>query len=81
MIGMIRPQDFEMQSFYGGPGSFRHYRLRHLPTGMQWDLPGQAGLTTLQKMRRLFVWANRDLIALGWEPDEDWKRHMEEFKE
>jgi hypothetical protein len=81
MVGMIRARDFETQSFYGGPGSFRDYRLRHLPTGMHWDLPGRGGLTTFQKMRQSFAWANRDLIALGWQPDEDWQRRMEEFAE
>jgi hypothetical protein len=81
MIGVIRPQDFETRSLYGGPGTFRDYRLCHLPTGMQWYLPGRPGLTTFQKMQQLFVWANRDLIALGWEPSEDWKTRMEEFAE
>ncbi len=81
MVGVIRAQDFETQSVYGGSGTFRDYRLRHLPTGMQWDLPGRAGFTTLQKLRQLFAWANRDLLALGWQPDQDWQRRMEELAE
>jgi hypothetical protein len=79
MVGVIRTQDFETQSFYDGPGSFRDYRLRHLPTGMQWDVRGRPGFTTFQKMRYLYERANCDLTALGWEPDEAWRTRMEEL--
>jgi hypothetical protein len=79
MAGTIRAQDFEVQSSYGGPGTFRDYRLRHLPTGLQWEQPGGPGLTTREKVRRLFAWANRDLISLGWEADEGWQRYIEEL--
>jgi hypothetical protein len=79
MPGVIRRQDFLTQSWYGGPGTFRDYRLCHLPTGLQWDVRGQAGLTTWQKMRQLYAAANRDLTALGWQPDEDWLRRLAEL--
>jgi hypothetical protein len=79
MVDVIRTQDFETQSFYNGPGSLRDYRLRHLPTGMQWDGPGRPGLTTLKKMRQLFAAANRDLIALGWKPGKDWENRIAEI--
>jgi hypothetical protein len=81
MVGVIQAKDFVTESFYNGPGSFRDYRLRHLPTGMQWEVRGRAGLTTLHKMRYLFGRANSDLTGLGWETDEDWRRHMEGYAE
>jgi hypothetical protein len=81
MADVIRLQDFAWHSWYGGPGTFRDYRLQHLPTGVQWDFPGRAGVTTFQKMRQLLAWANRDLIARGWEPDEEWQRRVGEAAE
>lgn len=79
MVGVLRAHDFEVVSYYGGPGTLRDYRLRHLPTGMEWDERGCAGYTTLQKMRQLFARANCDLIALGWEPGEDWQQQMAKY--
>jgi hypothetical protein len=81
MVGVIQMQDFLMQSWYGGLDTFRDYRLRHLPTGLQWDVRGRAGLTILQKMRQLVAAANRDLTSLGWQPDEDWQRRLAELSD
>jgi hypothetical protein len=75
MIGVIRAVDFEWQSFYS-PGKVRDYRLKHLPTNLQWDLQSDVNVSTLDKERYLFGQATHDLIALGWQPDEDWKERM-----
>jgi hypothetical protein len=53
MAGVIRSEDFRTQSWYGGPGTFRDYRLCHLPTGLHWDARGRVGFTSVQKMRQL----------------------------
>jgi hypothetical protein len=78
MADIITEEEFVLQSFYGGPGTFRDYRLRHLPTGMQWDFPGRAGVTSYQKIQELFDLATLELMALGWEASEDWQRQMDE---
>jgi hypothetical protein len=81
MATLIQIQDFEWQSFSYGRGKLRDYRLRHLPTGMQWDSPGDPSQTVWERKRQLFAAANRGLIALGRQPDEDWVRRIAELNE
>jgi hypothetical protein len=78
MAGLIRMRDFLCESWHGGPDTFRDYRLRHLPTDLQWDIRGREGFTTGQKMGLLLRAADRELIALGWERDEQWASRLAE---
>jgi hypothetical protein len=76
---VIRSQDFV---WYRQRRGSPHYRLRHRPTGLEWELgtkePERADLTK-QGWRTwgLSEMANIDLVARGWEADETWRRHME----
>jgi hypothetical protein len=71
MVGIIRRKDFVMLSFWR-----RRYRLRHLPTGRQWERERQPGQRHFDAKRLLYTEATLDLIASGWQPDADWKRRL-----
>jgi len=81
MTGTIQAADFEIVVFRPRPGGLRGNQLRHLPTGMGWELRRRADQTTLEMMRWVYAQATRDLIVLGWEPDEDWVRRMAEMNQ
>jgi hypothetical protein len=79
--GVIRPPDFV---WYTSKRRGRYYHVRHLPTGMQWELPvgydpareGEGRGKMGWSRWLLSEWANRDLTALGWVPDRAWWKHM-----
>ena len=70
MSGVIRGQDLVLRRWG------RRYRLRHLPTGRQWEHTWPPGQRRFDAKRLLYTEATLDLIALGWQSDADWQRYL-----